>query len=289
MAEAIATLDDDTQRVAAAVSRAMRAAGAAAWGCVALLPASASGVSMPVDLVQGTASYPPLLVANPAAIADQTATPSANQALLARVRTRSGLTRQQLADAMNVQIRSVFSWQKHGRMKEAHQRRLAELDALVTSLIVPSELNARAEFFRLATDSSLLDELTAGASPLELVAKAPWRAIAERDLERAVHRAMHHDGPIVASDFVYLLHVPSDEFEEVVADTRARLRSADFSRSDWMKYVAAMEAAYPPRDWTPLVDDEDDIEEPVFRILTTPSPEAESAPLGPIGRPRGAK
>lgn len=99
-----------------------------------------------------------------------------------------------------------------------------------------------------------------------------WRVTAQQELEWALLRAKRRPAPPIASDFIFLLAVPRDEFDDVIVRVRAAL-AACVSRTHWLAFITRMEAAYPQAPWVMMEDDDEDDADwnEDFRILTTPS------------------
>jgi transcriptional regulator with XRE-family HTH domain len=155
-------------------------------------------------------------------------TPAQRQ--LEDIRRESGLTGEQLAEALGVGRRTLYLWQNGGGISAAHEERLHQLSALIDSIELGVPADVRSELVEDAPGGSLLERLRGGESPLALRAAAPWRAHAHEAVARNV--AARDDG-IVDEDFVFLLYTDAQRAHEFTERTAALLDNDASRRRDW--------------------------------------------------------
>ena len=168
-------------------------------------------------------------------IADQPATAR----LLDVIKSASGLTWGQIADAMGVETRAIHLWRSGGGISAAREERLQELNALIDSIDVGNPAAVRTELVEIGVGgSSVLERLREGESPRELSLIAPWRSRARTELDHNISERTG-DG-VVDEDYFFLLYL----------DDAAVSTFADHATDILDDPMAT------PRDWGAFIDEQ---------------------------------
>lgn len=169
-------------------------------------------------------------------IADQ---PGATSRLLDLIKSASGLTWGQIADAMGVDARAIHLWRRGGGISAAREERLQELTALIDSVDAGDPAAVRTELVSIgAGGASVLERLRDGESPRELTLTAPWRARARTELDHNISERTV-DG-VVDEDYFFLLYL----------DDTAVSTFADHATDILDDPMAT------PRDWAAFIDEQ---------------------------------
>ena len=174
------------------------------------------------------------------------------------LKNHSGLTWQQLADAMGVNPRTLHLWAAGGGVTASHEERLGDLSRLVDSLYTGSPDVVRAELVSGApADRSLLDLLRTGVAPSDIAALAPWRARARQAMTANV-LAASSDG-IVDEDYLFLLYLDRDGVRRFADRASALLGDPAIARQTWESFIdAQFTAIEQPAHTAELLDDDYD-------------------------------
>jgi transcriptional regulator with XRE-family HTH domain len=191
-----------------------------------------------IELLQPTTlTHQRRTVAQPQIVAPQQ---TAAQQRLEDIRSRSGLTGEQLADALGVGRRTLYLWLHGGGINAAHEERLHQLSALIDSIDLGVPTDVRAELVEDAPGGSLLQRLRDSESPHALRAAAPWRAHAREAVARNL--AARENG-VIDEDFVFLLYTDAHRAQEFSERASALLDNDDSRRREWETLLDAQFAA----------------------------------------------
>jgi hypothetical protein len=185
------------------------------------------------------------------------------QRLVEGIKHKSGLTWGQLAEAMGLdQPRSIHLWRTGGGINAANETRLNELNALIDIIDLGNAAGVRAELLQAGATGSLLDQLHAGESPLELAAIAPWRTSARTGLARNLQALGETEG-ILDEDFLFLLELDDAGIDGFGAEAEALLDDPHARRRDWEELLdAQFDALTPPPAPDDVVEDEEGDDDP---------------------------
>lgn len=240
---------------------------------LAIAPASTGALvtGPPIDLWSlGTgASAPRWLLPSPAV------TPSLPAALspaqtpgtrLEKVKTATGLTWSQLAEALGVEARTLHLWRRGGGIRDEHEIRLRRLQTLVATLVGADGAGGREQLLDQTNTPSLLSRLAAGEDPSTLILAAPWRAQASQQLDDNIAR-LDSDLPL-DEQFAFLFSLDDQAVERLRADATRRLGDAHSTRSDWDRFIGDLQRV---GDFHHVALDDDDLD---FRDDVAPEPPA---------------
>jgi hypothetical protein len=156
---------------------------------------------------------------------------SAPQTVLGRIKDETGLTWGQIANAMDVEVRTLHLWRTGGGISAAHEARLYDLDFLVQSVRLHEPNDARGELVSARSGQSLLDRFRHGAAGHELALAVPWRVDAREALSRNV--AARANGEPVDEEFGFLLYTTDPAARAFSAYASALLDDPSTSRQVW--------------------------------------------------------
>lgn len=155
----------------------------------------------------------------------------AARGLLDGVKHDSGLTWNQIAGALGVDVRAVHLWRNGGGISAGHEARLHQLAFLVASVALEDPADTRAELIDVRAGQSVLERFGAGASGHDAALTAPWRAAAREGLERSA--AAVRSGDPIDEDFLFLLYTDPAEIDGHVTRLRGVLDESATSQRAW--------------------------------------------------------
>jgi hypothetical protein len=164
-----------------------------------------------------------------------TAAVGAARGLLEGVKHESGLTWNQIAGALGVDVRALHLWRNGGGISARHEARLHELSFLVDSVALEDPAEARTELIDAKAGRSVLERFGAGESGSEAALAAPWRHQARQGLGRSA--AAVRSGEPIDEDFLFLLYTDPAETAALVAHLGGALDEPATSRREWERHL----------------------------------------------------